>query len=189
MEEKVFSPEVVQDAPFPGKDPVVYSESQSTTGEVHGSVVTSEKRPPTRKIATELLSTALNTRSKKILQEFELTQSGGIKIGDFKEGTTGDLRLTPNGLTARDNAGITTFAIDGTTGDATFKGTVQAGAVIAEGAIIAADISADNITTGTLTAGVDVGTSNVKIDGVNNRIIINDGTNDRIIIGYQLNGF
>jgi hypothetical protein len=27
------------------------------------------------------------------------------------------------------------------------------------------------------------GDSNVKIDGVNNRIIISDGTNDRILIG------
>lgn len=34
-----------------------------------------------------------------------------------------------------------------------------------------------------------LGASNVKIDGVNKRIIINDGTNDRVIIGYQSNGF
>jgi hypothetical protein len=29
----------------------------------------------------------------------------------------------------------------------------------------------------------------VKLEGTNNRIIINDGTNDRILIGYQSGGF
>ena len=29
----------------------------------------------------------------------------------------------------------------------------------------------------------------IVIDGINNRIVINDGTNDRVLIGYQLNGF
>ena len=47
--------------------------------------VTKEKRLPTPKVATELLSSALNTRSKNILQEFTLQDSGGFKIGNFKE--------------------------------------------------------------------------------------------------------
>ena len=34
-----------------------------------------------------------------------------------------------------------------------------------------------------------VGHANIKIDGVNKRIIINDGTHDRIIIGYDSGGF
>jgi len=37
-----------------------------------------------------------------------------------------------------------------------------------------------------ITLGAD---ANVKIDGVNKRILINDGTNDRILIGYQSGGF
>ena len=40
-----------------------------------------------------------------------------------------------------------------------------------------------------LTGDIQVGTGNVKIDGANKRIIINDGTNDRILIGYQSGGF
>jgi len=52
-------------------------------------------------------------------------------------------------------------------------------------------VSADKITTSTLTAQVNVGsgTGYVKLDGQNNRIIINDGNVDRILIGYHLNGF
>ena len=40
-----------------------------------------------------------------------------------------------------------------------------------------------------LTGDIQVGTGNVKVDGANKRIIINDGTNDRILIGYQSGGF
>ena len=53
-------------------------------------------------------------------------------------------------------------------------------------------LSADKITTGDLTVAVDVGSSGtgyVRIDGENNRILVNDGTNDRILIGYQAGGF
>jgi len=45
---------------------------------------------------------------------------------------SGDLRISPNGITARDSAGLTTFSIDGTTGNAVFKGTVQAGSFITD---------------------------------------------------------
>jgi len=41
----------------------------------------------------------------------------------------------------------------------------------------------------TLSGDVSVGIGNVKIDGANKRIFINDGTNDRILIGFQSGGF
>ena len=54
-------------------------------------------------------------------------------------------------------------------------------------------ISANQITTGTLLAtsyiNVGTGTGYVRIDGVNNRIIINDGTNNRVLIGFSSGGF
>ncbi len=125
-DEKIYHPEVLPETPFPGQDvePIVIQTQPS--GGTSTPTTTPAKLFPKKRIATELISTALNTRSKKILQEFELQQSGSIKIGDYKSGETGDLRLTPNGLTARDKAGLTTFAIDGTTGNAVFKGEVQA---------------------------------------------------------------
>jgi len=41
----------------------------------------------------------------------------------------------------------------------------------------------------TLSGDFVVGVSNIKIDGPNRRILINDGTNDRILLGYQSGGF
>lgn len=53
----------------------------------------------------------------------------------------------------------------------------------------AADALLKSATAQNLTGDVQVGTGNVKIDGANKRIIINDGSNDRILIGYQSGGF
>jgi hypothetical protein len=129
--DKNYEPEVIQENPFPGEavQPILSSPQAVGVGN-YSPNTTKEKTFPQKKTAVELLSTALNTRSRKILQEFELQQSGGIQVGNFQEGLTGDLRLTPNGITARDIAGLTTFAIDGTTGDAIFAGELRTGALI-----------------------------------------------------------
>lgn len=142
-EEKIVYNEVVPDNPFPGEPEVDSYSSKSPKG-IETNTEAKDKSFPQKRFATELLSTALNTRSKKILGEFELAPSGALQIGNFKEGISGDLRLTPNGLTARDIAGLTTFAIDGTTGDAVFKGSVQAGATIVANTIVTEQASNGN---------------------------------------------
>lgn len=67
---------------------------------------------------------------------------------------------------------------------------------IAAGTITATEISGDQLDvvatkTGTLNVDeyITVGITNIKIDGTNKRIIVNDGTYDRILIGYQASGF
>jgi hypothetical protein len=130
MEEKVYYPETITDTPMPNQAEASYDSSQASSGGVLNTTKISDNSLPTKKIAVELISTSLNTKSKKILGEFELVESGGFQIGKYQNGVSGDLRITPNGLTARDLAGITTFAIDGETGSAVFKGTVQAGTLI-----------------------------------------------------------
>ena len=162
MDDKVYTPEVIIENPFPQGTSAVAGTTQNVSGGNYAPATTKEKTFPTKRVAVELLSTALNTRSRKILQEFELAQSGAIQIGDFKEGLTGDLRLTPNGLTARDVAGITTFAIDGTTGSAVFKGEIQAGALIS--------------------GLVDVGDNSIVIDGETKRMVFYDDSRIPVIL-------
>lgn len=144
MNDKVYTQEIVAENPFPGEVVQTVSDSTSGTKDNYTPTTTKEKNLPKKRTAVELLSTALNTRSRKILQEFELQQSGGFQIGNFQEGLTGDLRLTPNGITARDIAGLTTFAIDGTTGDAVFAGQVRAGSTIVSNTIITEEASSGN---------------------------------------------
>lgn len=144
--DKVYTPEVIQENPFPGElVELPTNQSDSVAGGNFKPTTTKTANFPRKRTAVELLSTALNTRSRKILQEFQLEQSGGFQVGNFQEGLTGDLRLTPNGITARDIAGLTTFAIDGTDGSAIFKGTLQAGSLIAgDGDIIMEEASNGN---------------------------------------------
>jgi hypothetical protein len=161
-DEKVYTPEIIEDNPFPNEESqsVIVQESSSK-----GNYTPATTKPtsfPTRKIAVELIGQALNTRSKKILQEFELQQSGGFKIGDYQSGESGDIRITPNGLTARNKAGLNTFVIDGDTGDAVFAGSIQSGALV--------------------TGILDVGDNSIVIDGVAKRMVFYDDNGVPVIV-------
>jgi hypothetical protein len=165
MDDKVYAQEIVTTNPFPGEvlQPATQS-SPTSVGQRHTQPVSQTKTFPTKKVAVELLSTALNTRSRKILQQFELQQSGGFQVGNFEEGLSGDIRLTPAGLTARNIAGLTTFVLDGDTGDAVFAGEVKAGAFIS-GLVI-------------------VGDNSVVIDGETKRMVFYDDNGiPAIVIG------
>jgi hypothetical protein len=143
MAKKLYEPEVIQETPFPGE--VEISDSLRSGSKNTYTPTTTNGRPfKQKRTSIELLSTALNTRSRKILQEFELEQSGGLKVGNFEEGVTGDLRITPSGITARDIAGITTFAIDGSDGSAVFRGTLRAGSTIVADTIVNEQASSGN---------------------------------------------
>ena len=161
-EEKIFTPEIVEATPFPGQDVPVVTQTQSNPAGTYTPTTTPAKSFPTRKIATELIGQAINTRSRNILQEFDLVGSGGFQVGKYENGVSGDLRITPNGITARDTAGLSTFAIDGTTGGAVFRGEVQAGAFIS-GLVV-------------------VGDNSVVIDGETRRLVFYDENGIPVIV-------
>jgi hypothetical protein len=173
---KEYTPTVIEAYPFPSVADGDQSESYATGSATGGkNNYAPEETPsrtfPTQTIANTVISDSFNTQSRRILDSFEFAKNGAIQIGEYEEGVSGDIRISPSGLIARNSDGDVTVTIDGTTGDATFKGTITAGSLIA--------------------GRTDIGTvgGNVFIDGENNRIIISDGTNDRILIGYLLNGF
>lgn len=141
---QIYTPETVQETPFPQEDPLNYGLSQSTSGGTYTTVQTKDQSFPTKRIAVELLSSVLNTKSKKILQEFEFTESGAIQVGKYTNGVNGDIRISPSGITARDPTGSTTFALDGDTGDAVFAGQLRAGATIVSNTIVTEESSSGN---------------------------------------------
>ena len=170
---KELYPETIQDQPFPG------IEQGETTG--FGSVTNNkieispneipERQFPAQTIANEVISSSFDSQSRKIMGDYEFSQKGSLQIGKFVEGESGDIRISPSGILGRDIDGETTFTIDATTGDATFRGTIAANSLIA--------------------GRTDIGEAggNVYIDGDEARIIISDGTNDRILLGKQTGGF
>jgi len=153
-EEKVYYPATIADTPLPGEVEEVSGVVEKKSAGIYQADRIPDRGFPTKKIAYEVMSSSLNTKSKKILAEFEFTEYGALQIGKYLNGVSGDLRISPNGITARDSAGNTTFALDGSTGSAVFAGTIQSGTLIA-GMVV-------------------VGDNRVRIDGENGRILIDD---------------
>lgn len=168
-----YTPTVIEATPFPGLEQTTVATvgSAATGKDNYAPSEVPERTFPTQTIANTVISDSFNTQSRRILDSFEFAKNGAIQVGEYIEGISGDIRIAPTGIIARNADGDITFTIDGTTGDATFAGTIAAGSLIA--------------------GRTDIGTvgGNVFIDGENNRIIISDGTHDRILIGYLLNGF
>ncbi len=149
-----YYPETIEEGSFPLAETTDLTTTQESSGGTYSNTETKETPMPTKRVAVELLSSALNTRSKKILAEFEFTKQGAIQIGEYTNGVSGDLRISPSGIVARNLSGITTFTLDGDTGDAYFAGTIQAGTVIG--------------------GAVAVGDGDILIDGESKRMIFYD---------------
>jgi len=164
MEDKVYYPEVIETYALPE---TVESEEAGSTNYVGKTNLTPNvkvtEKFPVKNIAREVIGVALDTKKKIILGEFIFGQVGAIAIGVYENGVSGDIRITPNGLVARDINGNTTMSLDGTTGDAVFKGSITAGSLI--------------------TGAIDLGNGAIILDGANNRITMSDGTDIRLVIG------
>jgi len=168
MADEILRPRVVESAPFP--DELESSGVGSVTQTSGGNSIpntTKDQRFPRKFIAQEMIGPALNTKSRKILAEFDFEEKGALQIGKFVNGDSGDIKISPNGIVARDNTGATTFALDGTTGSAVFKGTLNAGTLIGGGGRVYIE----------------------NVDGNGRIIVLDDQGIPRILIGYQLNGF
>lgn len=133
---KVYTPNEIEDAPFPQQGQAVFAETQQTAGGSYSPKTTKDTSFPDPRIAYQTIGSALNTRSKKILAAFEFTPSGALQIGKYDPGVSGDVRISPNGIVARNDLGTETFALDGDTGDATFAGTIQTGTLISGRVIV-----------------------------------------------------
>lgn len=150
-----LKPDTIKPIEFPNSDE---TSGSTTTGDSSLDNLKAEESSgfnfPTQTIARTVIADSLNTQNRRILGEFQFGKSGAIKIGDKDKGE-GEVTISPNGITAINKNGENTFTLDGITGDATFKGTLAAGAIIA----------------------------NNRVFITERGIIVNDGTNDRIIIG------
>ena len=117
----------------------------------------------TGQLVTDLVNARLDTSSKTILDAFTFGVSGALQIGTYSAGVSGDIRISPNGIVGRNKSNVTTFAIDGTTGDATFGGNLTAPSGTL-GTITAATITGGSIDGVTITGGtVQTGTTGKRV--------------------------
>lgn len=133
-EEKVYYPETITETPFPlqeGDAVPALSPVVSGSGDARTTAppTVKTKQFPQHLIAHETISQAINTKSRRILKDFELVDSGALRVGKFQSGVSGEMAITPAGLTALNKAGIRTLAIDAETGDVVIIGEFQGGSI------------------------------------------------------------
>lgn len=91
---------------------------------------------PSAIVAGELVSSSFNSQLNQILGSYSFGQLGAIKIGKYSAGVSGDVKISPSGIVARNSANVTTFSLNGDTGDAYFGGTLKVGVAVETGALI-----------------------------------------------------
>ena len=165
----VYGPETISDVNLPTENTAVSAPTDPSTASSSAPTSVAVNPIPTPRIAVDVISQVLNTKTLKIIKQFTFTPSGAIQIGDYTQGVSGDIRISPAGIVARNLAGNQTFALDGDTGDAVFAGQLQTGSIV--------------------TGLMVVGDNGLILDGQGRNIIVNDGTNDRVLIGFQQGGY
>ena len=138
---------------------------------------------------------AISTASATILGEFSFGESGALQIGTYENGVSGDLKISPSGILARNSSGDTTFSINGKTGVAVLNGLVvgtnvglgtaqdSAGVTTIVGnTVTTAFVNALNVNAASVSASISITTPTItggiiktQADG-NNRIELRDFT-------------
>lgn len=128
---KIYYPSELQDTEI-GTDTGLSSNITSTkeNSVVESINTVSDSNIQISRVANEIVGISLDTLKSRILGTYTFSDSGSIQIGKYVSGVSGQIQLTPDGITATNSSGATTFAIDGTTGDATFLGTISAGSIV-----------------------------------------------------------
>ena len=158
---------------------------------------------------------AIDTASSTILDPFTFGASGAIQIGTYVNGVTGDLKLSPSGILARNSAGATTFSINGETGVAVLNGLIvgtnvgigtaqnSAGVTTIIGdtvitsfvnalSVVAGSVAAENITGTTITGKTirtSAGTARVEMDATQNALIVYYNNIERAYLSSGVVGF
>jgi hypothetical protein len=180
MADQVYHAEEIADTAFPTEvAQTPYGSTDTGSAVVVGNETINNQSFPTSQIK-DLISNSFNTITRKIKGSYTFTQHGAIQIGQYKAGASGEIKISPAGLSATNTAGQTSFAIDGETGDATFMGTILAGSVIASsilaGFITVGGASADVNSHATTISGTKLTTGTVTADYVVASISISSPT-------------
>lgn len=185
-----FTPETIIDQPIPllggGFTPVAGSVSNANDSIAETPIQQVDRKFPQAQIAQQTISESLNTETKRITGEYTFEQLGAILVGLFKQGISGEIKISPDGIVAKNVNGEITFALDGATGDATFKGTIEAaGFTIADETGLH---SLNNFITGATTpSGAQNTTSSSYTDITSQTLSFTLARQSRVLIMYSTN--
>lgn len=139
-------------------------------------------------LVTDLINARLDSSTKKILADFNFgttDYAGAVKSGDIAWNTTTGAITGGSGVVVYRGgiigaaAGVATFSLDATTGNATFAGTLSAAAGTL-GAITAGTLTGLTITGGTIQTSTSG--SRVVLSGTGDNLTIIDGSDNNVVI-------
>lgn len=180
-EDKIYYPETIEVYPLPETVESEGANSPSLTagGISYSEVLPGNPFPEATPFTRELISNSLNTITKKILGEYSFAELGAFIVGEYESGVSGEVTISPSGISAKNSAGETTFALDGDTGDATFSGAITASSVSG------GTISGVTITGGTITGTtIKTASSGVRVEIVADqaKISLYDAGDDTVFV-------
>jgi hypothetical protein len=111
---------------------------------------------------------AISTATATIITPFTFGVSGALQIGEYVNGVSGDIRISPSGILGRDSSGATTFSINGTTGIAVLNGLVvgtNVGLGTAQDSAGVTTIIGDTVTT-TFVNALNITANSVSASGI-----------------------
>src|ERR1035437_10557940 len=130
MSETAFAPTTIVDQPVPLLDGSLSQPTGSASNPIADSGAGSPDtinnvRVPQLNIASDVVSTSLNTATKAILGTYTFEQLGAIQINSLVN-PAANIKISGDGIVGTDLNGVTSFAISSIDGSATFRGTVTA---------------------------------------------------------------
>lgn len=145
---KVYEPTEIQDSPFPGQQILIAPQGES--GGVNSPLQIADKPLPSKNISREMISSVINTKSRKIIGETQFTPSGALQIGKYEEDVSGDVRITKDGIIARNSSGLQTFILDGDDGSVTISSEDDQTVIDSQGIRSTTQFQSFNLVSGTL---------------------------------------
>lgn len=117
---KTISPFTIVDRELPqGEDPAYVKEITSKK-DIYTPAEINEEQLPKRETANNVVSVAFDTVIRKFLNQFTFGNHGSLKIGNYVNGTYGQMLLSNDGLVMKNQAGVESLKLDPVTGTIAF---------------------------------------------------------------------
>ncbi len=91
----------------------------------------------------EYLDAILDAEAAEIIGDWSFKASGALQIGKYIEGEYGDVKISPDGIVARNKDNDNTFTLSGITGNISLRGTLTAGSIVTAKIIAESDSEVD----------------------------------------------
>lgn len=90
------------------------------TKELYSPAEIREESLPERVIAEELINQYINSNTRQFLGQWKFGIKGSFKLGNYVNGTHGQMLLSPDGLVMKNQAGVESLKLDPVTGTIAF---------------------------------------------------------------------